>query len=257
VQNLAYWHEQLGDARVFTLPTDRPVPTVHTAPYSSYNVVVPVEVTAAITQLAKSVRCSGFMVMLAAFNVLASRISGTLNLSVNTIVHGRGQPQFNDTVGPFLNFLVMRTDLGNCLSFRDLVKNTRNTCLQAYAHEMPIEYVEQEIPSVMAPLADPANCDFIFGYFESPFAGGGNDRLEELFRIGERTTTVIRSTRVSEQMPGGAAWSMGAMPTGEIRGGLQFNPEEFDESTAIDWVSDYDRILTAAVAEPDREWRTL
>jgi hypothetical protein len=257
-ENVAYWRKQLGDAEVFTLPTDRPAQAVHTTPYSSYNIVVPAEVTAAIGQLAKSVRCSGFMVVLAAFNVLAHRISGTLQPMVNTIVHGRGQPQFNDTVGPFLNFLLMRTDLASCTSFRDLIRSTRNTCLEAYAHELPIQHLEQEVPSAMAPLADPANCDLVFGYFESPFAGAADgERLREVFRIAESSVTVIRTERVSEQLPGGAAWSMGALPTGEIRGGLQFNPEEFDESTAVDWVSDYDRILRAAVAEPDRDWTTL
>ncbi|HJQ02754.1 MAG TPA: condensation domain-containing protein [Jatrophihabitans sp.] len=252
-RNLAFWREQLGDAGVFTLPTDRPVQPVHSQDYRSDNAMLSVEQAAAITQLAKSARCSGFMVMLAAFNVLAHRISGSTAPVINTIIHGRGQPQFKDTVGLFLNFMPLRTDLAGCTSFRDVLKSTRNTCLNAYAHELPIEHLDREIPTLMAPLADPANCDLIFGYFESPFADG----LAEAFRISERTSTVIRKERISEQMPSGAAWSIGALASGEIRGGLQFNPEEFDDSTAHRWVSDYARIVTAALADPDGDWSAL
>src|SRR6185437_403195 len=210
-ENRAYWREQLADAGVFTLPTDHPVRQLHTEPYSSVNEMLPVETAEAIGQLAKSLRCSGFMVTLAAVYVLAYRISGDSQPVVNTIIHGRGQPQFNDTIGPFLNFMAMRTELTGCTSFRELVRATRNTCLQAYAHELPITEVEQEVPTLFAPLADPGNCDFIIGYFESPFAGGGQDRMSELFRIAENTETVIRSERTSEQMPSGTAWSIGAL----------------------------------------------
>ncbi len=254
-EHLAYWREQLADAGVFALPTDRPVRQLHTEPYLSHNSMVPAEVTEAIGQLARSLRCSGFMVTLAAFYVLAHRINGERQPAVNTIIHGRGQPRFNDTVGPFLNFMVMRTDLASCGTFRELIRATRNTCLQAYAHELPIALVEQELPTLSAPLAGSSHCDFIFGYFESPYAG--SDQGQDLFRIAEHTRTVIRTERTSEQMPGGAAWSIGALPTGELRGGLQFSPEEFDESTVIDWVSDYDQILANGVADPDRDWTTL
>lgn len=254
-EHLAYWRSQLGGAGVFALPTDRPVRQQHTEPYQSYYTMVSADTTEAIGQLAKSLRCSGFMVALAAFSVLAHRISGERQPVVNAIIHGRGQPRFNDSVGPFLNFMLMRTDLAGCGTFRELIRATRNTCLQAYAHEVPVALVEQELPSLMAPLADPGRCDFVFGYFESPYAG--SDRAQELFRIGEHTETVVRAERTSEQMPSGAAWSIGALPTGELRSGLQFSPEEFDESTAIDWVSDYDRILASGVADPDRAWTAL
>jgi len=256
-ENMAYWHQQLGDARIFTLPTDRPVPPVHRTPYSAHSFVIDADVMAAAARLAKSVRCSRLMVMLAAFNVLAHRISGTSDLVINTMIHGRGQPQFADTVGPFLNFLALRTDIASCTSFRDVITRTRNTCLEAYAHEVPIQHVERAIPALMAPLADPGNCDFIFGYFEPPFTSAAGEPSRDPFRIAESSSGIRKRERVSEQIPGGAAWSMGVIPSGEVNGGLQFNLEEFDERTVAGWVSDYCRILVLAVDEPDREWKAL
>ncbi|HEX8768741.1 MAG TPA: condensation domain-containing protein, partial [Jatrophihabitans sp.] len=105
--NMAYWQEQLDGARMFTLPTDRPIPAAYTAPYLRHSFVIDSDVTATISRFVKAERFSGLMVMLAAFNVLAHRISGTLDPAVSTMFHGRGEPQFKDTVGVLLNFLLM------------------------------------------------------------------------------------------------------------------------------------------------------
>lgn len=256
-RNMAYWHKQLDDTRVFTLPTDRPVVSEHTVPYALHDFVIAADMVDEVGRLAKSARCSSLMVMLAAFNVLAHRIDGTLDPVINTMIHGRGQPQFNDTVGPFLNFLALRTDLSDCATFRDVIRRTRNTCLEGYEHEVPIQHVEQAIPSLMSPLAEPGNCDFIFGYFESPFRDSEGLKSRVPFQLGEDTRSIIKRERQSEQMPGGAAWNMGVAFAGELLGGLQYSPEEFDESTAAGWVDDYCRLLTAAVADPDCEWKSL
>src|SRR4051794_23710735 len=91
--NMAYWHRQPDDARIFALPTDRPVRQVHDSPYATCDVGIAAGVVTAMGQLARSVHGSRLIVMLAAFNVLAHRISGTREPVVNTIVHGRNQRQ--------------------------------------------------------------------------------------------------------------------------------------------------------------------
>jgi hypothetical protein len=62
---------------------------------------------------------------------------------------------------------------------------------------------------------------------------------------------------VNEQLPGGVTFNTGTVPSGELVGSLQFSPETFDECTVARWVSDYCRILTSAMADPDREWESL
>jgi hypothetical protein len=255
--NLAYWHRQLDGAPFFTLPTDRPVQPVHTQPYLARNLMLDTGVVADVARLARSSRSSSFMVMLAAFTVLAQRIRGGLDPVVNTMIHGRGKPEYQDTVGPFLNFLPLRTDLSGCDTFHDVIRATRATCLDAYAHEVPVQHLEEAIPSLMAPMADPANCDFIFGFFESPVSLAAEGPADDPYRIADATAGVQKIRTVSEQIPGGAAWNMGVASTGEIRGALQFNPGEFDETTAAGWVAEYCRIVVAAVAEPGRAWKTL
>jgi len=254
--NLAYWREHLTGAEIFSLPTDRPARQVRETPYLACRTLIDANLAANVARLAKTMRTSRFVVLLAALNVLAHRIRSTFDPVINTIVHGRGNPRFRATVGPFLNFLALRTDLTDCVTFRDVLLHTRDTCQWAYKHEAPIERVKQEIPTLMASVAHPHNCDFIFGYQEPPISRGTADEKNP-FQIAERSTVVRQRGRTSEEMPGGAAWNLTLVPSGEISGAVRFNPEEFDESTVAGWVSDYCRIVAEAVADPDREWKAL
>jgi hypothetical protein len=245
-----YWQEQLRDAQIFALPTDRPMPQEHQSLYSEYNFTIETEVMSAAADLAKAVRGSTFMVVLAAFNVLAHQLTGTTDPVIDTMIHGRGQPEYHDTVGPFLNFMPLRTSLDGCVSFRDLVKRTRTTCFQAYSHEVPSHLIERESPEYLKPLQDPNQCGMVFGFFQSPFE-------PEATRIAEGAHGIRRQNSANCQIPGGASWTMGATADGELFGCVQYNTEEFDDATIVEWTARYRRLLTAGVAEPDQAWNRL
>ncbi len=245
-----YWRKQLNGARIFALPTDRPIPEVHTSPYAAHSYVLDAELMATVSELATATRSSAFIVLLAAFNVLAHRITGTTDPVINTLTAGRERREFHNTVGPFLNFLALRTDLGGCGSFRDVIASTRRTCLQAYSHEIPIQHIEQDIPELMQPLQDRRMCDFIFGFFRPPF--GGED-----LRLADGSYEIRQREEKSPEIPGGAAWTMAQLPSGEALGKVQFNPDELDERTIAGWVADYRHLLTCVTADPDRQWKTV
>jgi hypothetical protein len=249
-RSLDYWREALAGGGIFALPTDRPVPARHDQPYTESTFTVDAAVITELGRYAKQIRCSMFMAVLATFNAFAHRLTGTTDPMIGATIHGRGQPEFADTVGPLMNMLPMRTQLADCVSFRDLVLQTRLTCLDAFCHELPIQYIEQATPHIADPLADPNNSDFTFGFFQSPFAPG-------TFQLAERTEEIRNRNRKTPQNPGGASLSMAIRPSGELYGCLEYSPQEFDADTIDGWVRDYCRLIAAAVAEPDRDWRTL
>ena len=76
-------------------------------------------------------------------------------------------------------------------------------------------------------------------------------------RIADGSSEVGRRDKASSQIPGGAAWTMKDVPSGDLSGCVQFNPDEFDEPTVAGWVSSYCGLLRAGVDDPDREWRSL
>ncbi|MFL6138293.1 MAG: condensation domain-containing protein [Frankiaceae bacterium] len=247
---LAYWREKLRGAEVFALPTDRPVQKVPQSPYEACNYRFGLDLMEPAAALATATRSSVFIVLLAAFDVLANRITGTTDPVIHALTAGRNQPEFRDTVGPFLGFLALRTDLGACGSFRDVVVAARKSLLEAYANEVPFHRLARQLPEIMRPLDDPRMCELIFGFFRPPSLGGQ-------VTIGDDTQPVRQLKQRSTQIPGGVGWNMGAGPSGEVFGKVQFNPDEFDERTMRAWTEEYGRILALATAEPDRDWRDL
>lgn len=245
-----YWQDQLRDAQIFALPTDRPMPEVHTELYREHHFTASAELMAQAAALARELRGSTFMVMLAAFNVLAHELSGTAEPVIDTMIHGRGQPDYHDTVGPFLNFMPLRTDLAGCRSFRDLVRRTRTTCFEAYLHELQGHLIEHDSPDYLRPLADPNRCPVVFGFFQSPLE-------TEAGQLAEGTRSIRRRESSSCQIPGGASWTMGELSDGGMFGCIQFSTEEFDESTIAGWVQRYCQLLAAGTTRPDQEWNRL
>ena len=250
---LAYWREKLAGAQIFALPTDRPVPAKHVSPYSAHHFTIDAETAGAAASFAREARSSVFMVLLATFYVLAHRITGTTDPVVNTLVNGRNQRRFRNTAGSFLDFAALRTTIADCATFRDIVGRTHRTCIDSFSNEVPIQHVEQALPGLMAPAADPRHCDFIFGYFQPPFG-------ESALRIAGGAREIrsgATAGSVSQEMPGGAAWTMKALPSGALSGCLQFNPDEFDPATITGWTQGYRELLPALLAQPDRFWKTF
>jgi hypothetical protein len=245
-----YWREQLGGKEVFTMPTDRPISDDNKQDYVANCYVVDAALMKSLGEFATEMRSSMFMVLMAAMNVLAHRVDGSTDQAIFAMSAGRGQRAYRDTIGPFLDFVVLRTDFSDCVTFRDLVRRTRTTCLGAQAHELPMRRVEQLVPELNRPLENPNNCDFSFG-FSRPVVSG------EDIRIADGASSIRQPEQESTGAPGGLVWTMGVIASGEALGKVQFNPGEFNPSTVDGWVSTYRRVLARAIEAPDREWKTL
>jgi hypothetical protein len=244
-----YWREHLDGAQIFALPTDRPVSTAG-GEYRAHCHVVGADTMRRLAELGTTTRSSTFMVLMAVVNVLAHRISGTSDPAVCAMSAGRGQRAYRDTVGPFLDFLVLRTDLGDCTTFRDVLARTRRTCIGAASHEVPMNRIEQLVPELMSPLQNSRNCDFTFG-FSRPLVGSAE------IRIADGCEPIRQPDQESTGAPGGAIWTLGVVASGDALGKLQYNPDEFDDSTVAGWVTEFERLLGRAVEAPDVEWKTL
>jgi len=247
-----YWRDKLHDARVFAVPTDRVVPDRHTEPYSAQHFIVGAEVMAPLAALAESLRTTRAAVLLAAVNVLAHQIVGTTDPAIDLLTTGRTDPRYTNSVGPVLNFLVLRTDLSGCVSFREIVARTGDVWNEALRHEIPIQHIERVVPELMAPNRDSRMTSFVLGIHTPPFD-------DEALRIADGAYEIRRRVLpapVAAWIPRGVAWRMQLLPPGEMTGCIQFNLEDLDERTVADWAAGYQRILAAAAADPDQDWKT-
>jgi amino acid adenylation domain-containing protein/non-ribosomal peptide synthase protein (TIGR01720 family) len=144
---LSYWRGQLGGApRVLELPVTRPRPAVQTLAGRTESFELQAEVSRSIRQLCRQEGATLFMMLLAAFKVLLYRYTGQRELIVGTPIAGRNRKELEGLIGFFVNTLALRTRLTDGMTFRELLKQVRETTLDAYAHQdLPFEKVVEEI----------------------------------------------------------------------------------------------------------------
>jgi acyl carrier protein len=147
--SLAYWREQLrGLPSDRSLPTDRP-PAAGDDYRGSH---VAVEIDAATMRqaaaLARGERASVFMVLLAAFGVLAGRWTGQREVLVGTAVSNRSVPGTEELIGCFAGVVPTRLTADQDLTFADMVRETRETLLDGQDHEIPFERIVGTLPGL-------------------------------------------------------------------------------------------------------------
>jgi hypothetical protein len=249
-----YWQQKLDGAREFTIPNDHGHPDSYSRPYSMHVHDIEPEVMNAAAALATATRSTLFTVMLSAFYILAHQLTGTTDLAIRAFTAGRDELQFQNTMGLFLNCVPFRTDIGGCTSFRDIVTATRETFVDAMAHELPVNVIEQTFPDFIKSREDLRTSQFIIANQQGQL--GAN----LTFSIAEGARGVIDQTLQGSEVhdiPSGTVWNLSARPSGELNGDVLFNLDEFDASTVVGWAAGLRQILAGAVREPDRDWRLL
>ncbi|MEV6931501.1 condensation domain-containing protein [Dactylosporangium sp. NPDC051485] len=138
--SLAYWREQLAGVVPLELPTDHPRPPVASSAGAYHTRTLGAGIAAELDRFAREQRCSPFMVLLAAYQALLGRHTGQDDLCVGSPIAGRTEEELEGLIGYFSSTLILRADLSGAPTFRELLRRTRRTALGAYGHqEVPIE----------------------------------------------------------------------------------------------------------------------
>jgi hypothetical protein len=249
-----YWREKLRDARILGVRTDhrRSEGLEYISPVHRF--AIPAGVGTDALRLARAMHSSPFMLLFAVYNVVLHRLTGADDMVVPTLTSGRADPEFQDTVGPFFNFVPMRTDMAGATAFRNVVERTRANCIEAMSYELPFVQVLAEAPALMEPLAEDglAACAFQVWQFDSVL-----DRRTigdiEYSEVRRRLLPQARGTDV----PDGALLTLDLDPSGEIYGNIAYNRNLYEEATMRDLADRYARTLENAVASPDAPLTTL
>jgi len=250
---LRYWTEKLDGAREFVMPNDHGRPERYSRPYSLHVFSIDAGIMAGAAALATATRGTRFTVMLAAIYVLANQITGATDLTVKAVTAGRSELQFHNTLGLFLNVLPFRTEIADCISFRDVVMKTRETFIDVMANELPAGLLEQAFPDYIRSREDPRMSQLLimqppsqYGEMILPIAEGAKEIDEVLLEEAE-----------SSDIASGTEWHLNAQPDGALSGGVHFNLDEFEQRTVQGWTAGLKRILVGAVRDPDQDWKHL
>lgn len=147
--DVAYWRDRLANAPAITeLPTDFPRVDGVSPAGASESRLLDGALGDALKDLARTRGATPFMVLLAAFKCLLSRLTGQYDLVVGSPVSGRSA-EAEPLIGCFINQIALRTDLSGDPSFLEVLDRVRETALGAYAHqELPFEKLVEALHPV-------------------------------------------------------------------------------------------------------------
>ena len=121
------------------LPTDHPRPAVQTYNGSRETFVLTQDVYESLRQISRREGTTLFMTLLAIFQVLLHRYAGQ-EVIIGADIANRNRAETEDLIGFFVNMMVLRADLSDDPSFRELLARAREMALGAYAHQdLPFE----------------------------------------------------------------------------------------------------------------------
>lgn len=107
------------------------------------------ESTAAMTAMAWRTRASQVIVVTAALGAALNASTGQTDVAIGAIVSDRPRPELHHLMGPFFNVVALRMNLprDELLTFRELVRRTRDAWLAAYANQdAPFHRVAAQAP---------------------------------------------------------------------------------------------------------------
>ena len=157
-RQLAYWRRQLEGVPALDLPTDFARPPVDAGHGAIHVEALPDDLVASLREFSLRHDATLFMTTLATFVALMHRYSGQHDIAVAVPIANRERERTELLVGTFVNTLIMRAAFPDDMAFEDLLRQVRQTALDAYSNqELPFEKLVGELNPVRdlsrAPLA--------------------------------------------------------------------------------------------------------
>jgi len=245
-KQLDYWRKQLeGAPALLELPTDHPRPAVQSYRGALMQREFPKPLLAALGELSRREGASLFMTLLAGFQALLHRYTGSDDILVGSPIAGRNRTEVEPLIGFFVNTLVLRGDLSGNPSFRTFLGRTRGAALEAYAHQdAPFERLVEEL----RPERDMSRSPFFQAMFVLQNAPREAAQLAGL----EVTATMIHS--------GTSKFDLTLFVRehgGSLQAAVEYNSDLFEAETIGRLLGHYQTLLEGIAANPDQRLSEL
>lgn len=133
---LKYWQQQLHDLPVLhQLPTDRPRPLAPQHNVDHHHAQIKGPLLSKVEVLCAEHKVTMLCFVQTVFALLLSKHSKRQDIVMGLPVSGRNQSALTEMIGCFINILVVRTDVDETLTFKQLLESQKDTFLQAFDHQ--------------------------------------------------------------------------------------------------------------------------
>jgi amino acid adenylation domain-containing protein len=153
----AYWLKEFdGEIPPLDLITDYPRGEVKNFAGRTARFELSVENSRALKELAKEEDVTIYMVLLAIYNVLLSRLSTQEDIIVGTPVAGRSHADLQPLIGMFVNTLALRNYPGGEKTFREFLGEIKKRTLEAFENQdYPFEHLAEHAAGDRDPGRNP------------------------------------------------------------------------------------------------------
>lgn len=236
-EGIDFWTKELaGLPELLPLPTDYPRPATQTYRGGAVPVHVPASLVSALQQVARASGASLFMAVEAVIAVLLSRQSGSRDIAIGAPVTNRPYPELEPLIGFFANTVVLRCRIAEGMSFRDLLKQTKDTMLAAFAHQdTPFEKLVETM-HVRRDLSYSPIFQVMLSYLnrESSSVASGSERLS----LPQQDALADLDWQLRDSADG-------------LNGFLMYAADLFSPTTAERMVARFVRTIESVCANPD------
>ncbi|SDX04453.1 amino acid adenylation domain-containing protein [Marininema mesophilum] len=147
-QQLRYWKKKLsGNISILNLPRDQKKGEVKNRFEGGHeNITISSQLTSDLKKLTINQGITLYTVLLSAFNVLLNKYTNETDILVGTPIANRKKREFESMIGLFLNTLVIRSDLSENPTFRELLTRASETIYEALENQdIPFEKVVEVV----------------------------------------------------------------------------------------------------------------
>ncbi|MGD1922163.1 MAG: condensation domain-containing protein, partial [Pleurocapsa sp.] len=238
-QQLDYWKQQLsGTLPVLQLPTDFSRGRVQTFQGANQSFSLGEQLTEQLKAIAQESGVTMFMLLLAAYKVLLSRHTGQEDIIVGVPIANRNRTEIEDLIGFFTNTLVLRSNLSNYPTFKELLAQIKELTYGAYDHQdLPFEKLVEELQPERDLSYNPL--------FQAKF------RLENLpqpIEIPRLTISPLKQTEFAAKLD--ISLDMYETTSGLV-GGFEYNTDLFKLETISRLIEHFRTLLQGIVNNPD------
>ncbi|HYQ68252.1 non-ribosomal peptide synthetase [Actinophytocola sp.] len=244
-RQLSFWRNRLSGLRPFALPADRARPARRSTAGAAHEIHLAPGATAHLVEFARTRRVTLFTTLVAACQLVHSRIAGDPDVAIGTVQAGREQTEFADVAGFFVDTLVIRSTVDEELSFAGLLGHVRETVLEAIDHA---ELTFERVVRALAPERDLTGLPLVRTMVvlqnaparRRDFPGLSTEEVEmPMITANFDLTTEFR------------------LVGDRLRVLVNYSTELYDRTTVERYADQLADVLSTVVSEPDRPLRTM
>jgi amino acid adenylation domain-containing protein len=245
-RQVEHWKRKLeGAPEALDLPTDHPRPPVQSGQGATAWMTLSPGAVSGLRAVGLREGSTFFMTLLATWAALLHQLSRQRDVVIGNAVRGRHLPEVEKVAGFFVNALPLRIPVNPDATFLELLRRVRAEMVEAFgAADVPFE----QLVRVLDTKRDESRFPIYQAFFSYQ---DGRQRPARWGDLDQLNVPVFQPAAAQDV----ALWFL-ENPDG-VKGGLNYNTDIVDASTAERWRNRYLAMVDAIVASPDRPLREI